>query len=99
MPGNDQQLQQLVNLWFVVLHKQSWKNLQNEYDELKEIVTKSKMPILTNKKQTNLIRRFLASEKKVRTYTGLLNKSAFYSLPNLVAHKAQIMNALLGYMW
>ena len=67
------------------------KNLQNEYDKLKETVMKSKKPILTNKKQTNLIRRFLGSDKKVRTYTGLPNRSVFDSLLDIAAYKAQIM--------
>jgi len=50
------------------------KNLQNEYDEFKEIVGKSKMQILTNKKQNNFIKRCLASDKKLKTYTELPNR-------------------------
>jgi len=50
------------------------KHLQNEYDEFKEIVTKPKTPILTYNKQTNLIGRFMASDIKLRTYSGLLSR-------------------------
>jgi len=67
------------------------EKLKNEYDELKETVTKFKTPILTNKKQTNFIRKFLGSDKKVGTYNGLPNISAFDSLLNILANKAHIM--------
>ena len=75
MPGNDQQ-PQLNDLTYVFTCNYSpacqcvscrpqqakLKNVHNEYEEFKEIVTKSKTQNLTNKKQTNLVRKFLAGD-------------------------------------
>ena len=79
MPGNNQQLQNNDHSYVFICNcspacqcvgcssqQAKLKNLQNEYGEHKTIVIKSKTPILTNKKQTNLIRRFLANDKKTQ---------------------------------
>jgi len=107
MPGNDQQLQHNDHSYVytcncspacqcVCCNSQpaKLKNLQNEYDEFKEIVIKSKTTIFTYKKQTNLIRRFLADDKKLRTHTRLPNISA----PQFRCTQGTD-NGLLGRMW
>ena len=71
--------------------KAKLKNLQNEYDAFKEIVTKSKSPIFTNKKQTILLEDFWPVIRNSEHIPGSLNRSAFHSHLNLVAHEAWIM--------
>ena len=81
VPGNDQQPQYNTHSSVFTCNcspacqcvlefatsKQSWKTYRMDmnYDELKEIVTKSKTPIFTSKKQTKFIRTFPDSDKKL----------------------------------
>ncbi|KAK2167589.1 hypothetical protein LSH36_26g10034 [Paralvinella palmiformis] len=62
--------------YFVICSQQAkLKNLKNEYDERKDVATKSKTPIVTNKKQTELLSEAWCgrgSDQKITRKSGFI---------------------------